>query len=320
MYKIIGADKKEYGPVSAEQLCEWIQQGRVSAQTLVQAEDQTDWRPVIAFPEFAEALAAKSPPSPPPFAAGGTTGVAPEILDRDYDLDLGGCISRGWNLLQKNMGLLIGATLIYIGIGIALSLLGAIPLIGMLFSLLSLFVTAPLMGGLFYVTLQAIRQQPTSAGDVFEGFRRAFIQLVLGYVVSAILTGLCAIPAVIVGLATLLPSLTQHQEPSPGAILATVGVGLVCLVPLIFLTVNWMFTLPLIVDKRLDFWPAMQTSWKMVRKHWWQLFGLIILVGVMNVAGVLLCCVGLLFSMPLGIAAMMYAYETIFSPPQPQTL
>jgi hypothetical protein len=319
MYKIIGADKKEYGPVSAEQLCEWIQQGRVSAQTLVQAEGQTDWRPVIAFPEFAEALAAKSPSSPPPLAAGGTTGVAPEILDRDYDLDLGGCISRGWNLLQKNMGLLIGATLIYIGIGIALSLLGAIPLIGMLFSLLSLFVTAPLMGGLFYVTLQAIRQQPASAGDVFEGFRRAFIQLVLGYVVSAILTGLCAIPAVIVGLATLLPSLTQHQEPSPGAILATVGVGLVCLVPLIFLTVNWMFTLPLIVDKRLDFWPAMQTSWKMVRKHWWQLFGLIILVGVMNVAGVLLCCVGLLFSMPLGIAAMMYAYETIFSPPQPQT-
>ncbi len=319
MYKIIGADKKEYGPVSAEQLREWIQQGRVSAQTLAQAEGQADWRPVIAFPEFAEALAAKSPSSPPPFAAGGTTGVSPEILDRDYDLDLGGCISRGWNLLQKNMGLLIGATLIYIGIGIALSLLGAIPLIGIIFSLLSLFVTAPLMGGLFYVTLQAIRQQPASAGDVFEGFRRAFIQLVLGYVVSAILTGLCVIPAVIVGLATLLPSLTHNQEPSLGAILATAGVGLVCLIPLIFLTVNWMFTLPLIVDKRLDFWPAMQTSWKMVRKHWWPLFGLILLVAVMNVAGVLLCCVGLLFSMPLGIAAMMYAYEAIFSPPQPQT-
>ena len=319
MYKIIGADKKEYGPVSAEQLCEWIQQGRVSAQTLVQAEGQIHWRPVIAFPEFAEALAAKSPSSPPPFAAGGTTGVAPEILDRDYDLDLGGCISQGWNLLQKNMGLLIGATLIYLGISIALSLLGAIPLIGVIFSLLSLFVTAPLMGGLFYVTLQAIRQQPVSAGDVFEGFRRAFIQLILGYVVSTILTSLCAIPAVIVGLVTLLPSLTHNQEPSPGAILATAGVGLVCLVPLIFLTVNWMFTLPLIVDKRLDFWPAMQTSWKMVRKHWWQLFGLILLVGVMNAAGVLLCCVGLLFSIPLGFAAMMYAYETIFSPPQPQT-
>lgn len=319
MYKIIGADKKEYGPVSTDQLREWIQQGRVGAQTLAQAEGQTDWRPVSTFSEFAEALAAKSPSSPPPFAAGGATGLAPETLERDYDLDLGGCIGRGWNLLQKNMGLLIGATLIYLGIGFALSLLGAIPLIGALFSLLSLFVTAPLMGGLFYVTLQAIRQQPASAGDVFEGFRRAFIQLVLGYVVSTLLTGLCAIPAVITGLATLLPTLTHHQEPSLGAILATVGVALICLLPMIFLTVNWMFTLPLIVDKRLEFWPAMQTSWKMVRKHWWQLFGLILLVGVINLGGVLLCCVGLLFSMPLGIAAMMYAYETIFSAPQPQT-
>lgn len=319
MYKIIGADKKEYGPISAGQLREWIQQGRVSAQTLAQAEGETDWRPVIAFSEFAEALAAKSPSSPPPFAAGGATGMAPEILERDYDLDLGGCISRGWDLLQKNMGLLIGATLIYMGIEIAFSLLGAIPLIGALFSLLNLFVAAPLLGGLFYVTLQAIRRQPATAGDVFEGFRRAFIQLVLGYVVTTILTALCFIPAVIVGLVTLLPSVTQHQEPSLGAMLTTGAVGLVCFLPLIFLTVNWMFTLPLIVDKRLEFWPAMQTSWKMVRKHWWQLFGLVLLVGLINLGGVLLCCVGLIFSMPLGIAAMMYAYETIFSAPQPQT-
>ena len=101
MYKIIGADKKEYGPVSTEQLREWIQQGRVGTQTLAQAEGQTDWRPVIAFPEFAEMLAARSPSSPPPLAAAGATSVAPETLERDYELDLGGCISRGWDLLQK---------------------------------------------------------------------------------------------------------------------------------------------------------------------------------------------------------------------------
>ncbi len=318
MYKIIGADKKEYGPVTAEQLREWIQQGRVSAQTLAQAEGQPDWQPVSAFPEFADALGAKPPSAPLPFASVGATGMTPDILEGDYDLDLGGCISQGWNLLQKNLGLLVGATAIYLGIEMAFSLLGAIPLIGAIFSLLNLFVAAPLMGGLFYVALQAIRRQPATAGDVFEGFRRAFIQLILGYVVSTILTGLCLIPALIVGLATLLPSLTHHQEPSLGAILTTVGVGLVCLLPMIYIAVNWMFTLPLIVDKRMEFWPAMQTSWKMVRKHWWQLFGLILLVGVMNLAGLLLCCVGLLFSMPLGFAAMMYAYETIFSPPQPQ--
>ena len=319
MFKIIGADKKEYGPVSAEQMRDWIQQGRVGAQTLAQMEGQTDWRPVIAFPEFADALAAQSPASPPAFASAGATGMAGEFLERDYDLDIGGCISRGWDLLQKNMGLLIGATLIYLGIEIAFSLLGAIPLIGALFSLLNIFVAAPLMGGLFYVTLQTIRGQPATAGDVFEGFRRAFIQLVLGYLVCTILTGLCLIPAVVVGLITLLPTMTHHQQPGPVPILITVAAGLVCLVPMIFLTVNWMFTLPLIVDKQMEFWPAMQTSWKMVRKRWWQLFGLILLVGLINAGGFLLCCVGMLFSMPLGFAAMMYAYESIFSTAQPQT-
>jgi hypothetical protein len=53
MYKIIGADQKQYGPVSADELRQWIAEGRVNAQTLIQAEGQTDWRPLSSFPEFA---------------------------------------------------------------------------------------------------------------------------------------------------------------------------------------------------------------------------------------------------------------------------
>lgn len=53
MYKIIGADQKQYGPVSADEMRQWIAEGRVNAQTLIQAEGQTDWRPLSSFPEFA---------------------------------------------------------------------------------------------------------------------------------------------------------------------------------------------------------------------------------------------------------------------------
>ena len=52
MYKIIGADGKEYGPVSAELLRDWIQQGRVSLQTQARLEGSTDWKPLSGFPEF----------------------------------------------------------------------------------------------------------------------------------------------------------------------------------------------------------------------------------------------------------------------------
>ena len=53
MYKIIGADQKQYGPVTEAEMRQWIAEGRVNAQTLIQAEGQTDWRPLASFPEFA---------------------------------------------------------------------------------------------------------------------------------------------------------------------------------------------------------------------------------------------------------------------------
>ena len=58
MYKIIGADGKEYGPVSADQLRHWISQGRVYAGTQAVAEGMTDWKPLGSFPEFAYLFAA----------------------------------------------------------------------------------------------------------------------------------------------------------------------------------------------------------------------------------------------------------------------
>lgn len=67
MYKIIGADQKEYGPVSAEQLRQWLAEGRANAQTPVQAAGTAGWKPLAAYPEFAallpaDALAAATPP------------------------------------------------------------------------------------------------------------------------------------------------------------------------------------------------------------------------------------------------------------------
>lgn len=63
MYKIIGADQKEYGPVSAELLRQWIAEGRANAATLVRLEGAADWKPLGTFPEF---FAAPPPPSAPP--------------------------------------------------------------------------------------------------------------------------------------------------------------------------------------------------------------------------------------------------------------
>jgi hypothetical protein len=57
----------------------------------------------------------------------------------------------------------------------------------------------------------------------------------------------------------------------------------------------------------------MKASWTMVGKHWWRVFGLVILGGLINLAGVCVCGVGVFFTSPIGYGSLMYAYETIFT-------
>jgi hypothetical protein len=67
MYRIIGADGRQYGPVSAEQLQQWIAEGRANAQTQTFAEGAAGWKPLGAWPEFTARFAPQTPPtiSPP---------------------------------------------------------------------------------------------------------------------------------------------------------------------------------------------------------------------------------------------------------------
>ena len=64
MYKLIGADGKEYGPVPAEVVREWIRERRANAQTRARPEGTPDWTTLGALPEFASDLSSR--PAPPP--------------------------------------------------------------------------------------------------------------------------------------------------------------------------------------------------------------------------------------------------------------
>ncbi|HXR04107.1 MAG TPA: DUF4339 domain-containing protein [Verrucomicrobiae bacterium] len=64
MYKILGSDGNEYGPVSAEQVTKWIAENRVERKTPVKPEGAPDWVFLESVPEFATAFGL--PPSVPP--------------------------------------------------------------------------------------------------------------------------------------------------------------------------------------------------------------------------------------------------------------
>ena len=68
-YRIIGADGKEYGPISVDQMRQWVTEGRVNMQTRVLVEGTTDWKTVADLPEFAKPVTPApgfGAPLPPP--------------------------------------------------------------------------------------------------------------------------------------------------------------------------------------------------------------------------------------------------------------
>jgi hypothetical protein len=340
-YSIIGGDGKEYGSVLGEDLRRWIAEGRLNAQSLAKADSDAEFRPLSTFPEFADAFApqASMPDAPPVFAS------SADWLERDYELDIGGCISRGWELFKSNFGTLLGAffvamLLAIVGISIVNAVLVllvpktvlASPVLRQFFNIALqagvAVVMAPFFGGIFYIFIQRMRGRPATVGDVFIGFQKAFAQLFLGNFVVGFFVGLCLVPFNLAEAAKVEPILEQIKHTtSPAdiqnimpefwpALFSTLPVLLVCMIPVTYLAVNWQFTLPLIIDKQMKFWPAMKASWKKVHRHWWQLFGFTIVIGLLNLAGFCACCIGLLFTVPIGIAATMYAYETIFGESQ----
>lgn len=66
MYRIIGADGREYGPATVDQVREWIAEGRVNAQTRALVEGAALWKPLVEYLEFAPLLARLASPLPTP--------------------------------------------------------------------------------------------------------------------------------------------------------------------------------------------------------------------------------------------------------------
>jgi hypothetical protein len=106
MYKIIGTDGQPYGPVNAEQIRRWIAENRVHAQTLVQVEGASEWKPLESISEFAPELKATPPATPAlPTAAPATPSKTSGLAVSSLVLGVLGVFTCGITAL---IGLILG--------------------------------------------------------------------------------------------------------------------------------------------------------------------------------------------------------------------
>lgn len=228
-YFMIGGDKREYGPFEAEQIWQWIREGRANAETLLRAENETDWQPLRNFAEF------QSEGGPPPLPAWAATQPA-SVQACDVRVRIGYAFARAWHLVNEHFGTVFAATFM---VWLAFTAAMYAPCLGML----AMLFYGPLFGGLYMFFLKLIREGDASPGDVFG------------------ITANSAMPLMTTGMLSLI--LIQ---------LGTIA----CVLPGIYLLIAWVFSLPLVADRGLGFWGALETSRRAATRHWFKIFALFI--------------------------------------------
>lgn len=86
---------------------------------------------------------------------------------------------------------------------------------------------------------------------------------------------------------------------------------LVCIIPGLVIAAALKFTYLFILDKKMEFWPAMQASHEAVKNDYFGFTIFLFLLGLINCLGFLCCIVGLLVTIPLSIAAITIAYQEV---------
>ncbi|MCZ6872596.1 MAG: hypothetical protein O7G88_03550 [bacterium] len=140
------------------------------------------------------------------------------------------------------------------------------------------FATIPMMAGLFIMGLRRSMQASISASSIMRHYDKTVtlaITLTLMYVMIAI--------------------------------------GFVLLViPGIYLSVAYYMAIPLVVDKGFSPWQALETSRQAISKRWFSVFGLGLMVTLINMMGGFALGIGLIWTLPFTVIVFGVLYRNMF--------
>ena len=83
------------------------------------------------------------------------------------------------------------------------------------------------------------------------------------------------------------------------------------IVPGIIFTLMFLFTTFIVVDRELGPIEAMKDSHRITRGHKWPLLGFLVLLMLINLAGLMALVVGLLVTIPVTSLAFTHAYRVL---------
>ena len=214
--------------------------------------------------------------------------------------------------------------------------IAAIPVVGIILNLILwtvlpiLFFSffAPLAPGPILFLIRLVRNESARMEDVVSGYTRNGIQCVLAFLIQNVihhifvfLGFLLIILSVGWPIVKMAIEVAETGSGAPPPVLPEYGImpyigmfiGIISIIiPIIYLVIGWAYSMILIVDRKMNFWPAMELSRKTVTKHWFQIFFFLIAIGIISSLGVIVCGVGLFFTIPMAMTMFAASYVHIF--------
>ncbi len=222
-----------------------------------------------------------------------------------YEMNIGKFISEGVDLFKKDIGGFIVATLL-------LFVMSFVPFLGVM-----------ALGNFYKICRKVDEGQKVQVGDIFDF--TDFVTYLKFFVFLFIVLFIIMIPVEISLFPILFAaSATEGEFSDTGAALFAGGMGIWFLLVIVLLcavSISMYFVQPLISLYRItSIREAFSISWKLARRNFFMIFLFTIVVGVISQLGAILCGIGLLFTIPLGICIKYASFKNILGSSNQKTV
>jgi len=211
-------------------------------------------------------------------------GSLAKALRGDYVLSFKAVLSEAWKITNGAKGLILGAialvTIVQIGLNFAIGFFAVAlgPAAVIVAQILATVISWVLSAGLMMVVVLHAGRRSVSALSVFDYFPKALS-----------ITGLMLLYTVLGLLGCLL-----------------------FVLPGIYLAVGYWFAIPLLLDKKLSIWQALECSRKAVHHHWFKFFGLMLFAFLVCMFIGIVTLIGWIWLFPLAMLIFGVLYKVVF--------